>query len=345
MYKRLRVLSLASVVGMALVLFMGALVTKTGSGDGCGTDWPLCNGKFVPAYTIESMIEYSHRFVSGAVGLIVLLTAVAAFIGLKRNGEALLFAFGTLFFTVLQAILGAFAVVWPQSDFVMALHFGFSLIAFSTALLFAVGVRSGKYVPDRAEHAGTPRGLEKGGTAQPAAASYTPGFRKLVWAVTAYCYVVVYIGAFVRHTDSYAGCIGWPLCNGKLIPELTGAVGIAFYHRLAALLLLIAIGYTVYRAFKEKGSTPHMLSAARWSFALIALQVASGATIVWTLGNDWYLLTALIHVVIVSGLFGVLCYMCLLVWRSARVPKTKPLSVQHAAVPGTRIGRPGEGNT
>jgi len=34
--------------------------------------------------------------------------------------------------------------------------------------------------------------------------------------------------------------------------------------------------------------------------------------------------------------------MCLLVWRSA---EAKPLFVQHAAVSGSRIGRPGEGNT
>ena len=51
-------LAAATSIGMFLVLVNGALVTKTESGRGCGDDWPLCNGKFVPAYTLESMIEY-----------------------------------------------------------------------------------------------------------------------------------------------------------------------------------------------------------------------------------------------------------------------------------------------
>ena len=32
-------------VGMFLVLLMGATVTSTGSGEGCGRSWPLCNGR------------------------------------------------------------------------------------------------------------------------------------------------------------------------------------------------------------------------------------------------------------------------------------------------------------
>ncbi|MDF2661575.1 MAG: hypothetical protein K0Q94_4366, partial [Paenibacillus sp.] len=36
MGKHLRWLSMGSAIGMGLVLFMGALVTKTESGEGCG---------------------------------------------------------------------------------------------------------------------------------------------------------------------------------------------------------------------------------------------------------------------------------------------------------------------
>ena len=68
-----------------------------------------------------------------------------------------------------------------------------------------------------------------------------PFYRKLVWFITIYTYIVVYIGAFVRHTDSSGGCVGWPLCNGEFIPELTGATGIAFIHRVAAMLVFLLI--------------------------------------------------------------------------------------------------------
>lgn len=315
MGKRLYGLALASVIGMGVVLFMGALVTKTGSGDGCGTDWPLCNGRFVPAYTIESMIEYSHRFVSGIVGLLVLAAAIGTYMKLRHSGEAMLFAFGALFFTVLQAILGALAVVFPQSDAVMALHFGFSLLAFATSLLLAVGIRTGAYVPS---------GANSGGRSASSVRRDGPGripanMRYWIWGATVYSYIVVYIGAFVRHTESSGGCMGWPLCNGAIVPSLEGAAGIAFIHRVAAALLLVVIAVILVKAKRlDNGSDGLLLAAARWSLWLTVAQIASGASIIWTLTSDWYLLTALIHVVLVSGLFGVLCYMCLLAWRSAR---------------------------
>ena len=57
--RTLKWLTLLTCIGMFLVLIAGVIVTKTDSGRGCGDDFPLCNGKFVPAYTLESIIEYS----------------------------------------------------------------------------------------------------------------------------------------------------------------------------------------------------------------------------------------------------------------------------------------------
>ena len=48
MNKGLKWVSILTTVGMFLVLIMGALVTKTGSAEGCGNTWPLCHGKFAP---------------------------------------------------------------------------------------------------------------------------------------------------------------------------------------------------------------------------------------------------------------------------------------------------------
>src|SRR5216684_2572943 len=77
MARALRWLALATTLGMFLVLMMGAAVTNTGSAEGCGRSWPLCNGQFVPEFTVSTAIEYSHRAVTGVEGLLVLvLTAV-----------------------------------------------------------------------------------------------------------------------------------------------------------------------------------------------------------------------------------------------------------------------------
>ncbi|UOQ50659.1 COX15/CtaA family protein [Gracilibacillus caseinilyticus] len=57
------------------VLLQGAVVTKTGSGQGCGTTWPLCFGKVIPYNpTLETIIEYTHRLISSVAGILVLIT-------------------------------------------------------------------------------------------------------------------------------------------------------------------------------------------------------------------------------------------------------------------------------
>ena len=66
---------LATII-MTFVQLGGALVTKTGSEDGCGSSWPLCNGALLPEnLPIQTIIELSHRAVS-AISLIVVLWLV-----------------------------------------------------------------------------------------------------------------------------------------------------------------------------------------------------------------------------------------------------------------------------
>src|ERR1700749_3808965 len=44
------------------VILWGAYVRATGSGAGCGSHWPLCNGSFIPRpERIQTLIEFTHR--------------------------------------------------------------------------------------------------------------------------------------------------------------------------------------------------------------------------------------------------------------------------------------------
>lgn len=57
-----------------LVILWGAVVRATGSGAGCGSSWPTCNGDVVPlAPTLKTSIEFGHRLTSGLSALAVLL--------------------------------------------------------------------------------------------------------------------------------------------------------------------------------------------------------------------------------------------------------------------------------
>lgn len=138
MKRSLQVFSVLTTIGMFLVLIAGALVTNTGSADGCGNTWPLCNGEFRPLASLASLIEYSHRAITGVVGIMVGVLAIWTWRTFRHRRDVKWLSVSSLFFVFLQSGLGAAAVVWPQSEAVLALHFGFSLLAFSSVLLLSV---------------------------------------------------------------------------------------------------------------------------------------------------------------------------------------------------------------
>ncbi|MBP1992025.1 cytochrome c oxidase assembly protein subunit 15 [Paenibacillus eucommiae] len=308
-----------SAIGMFLILIMGALVTKTDSGRGCGDDWPLCNGKFIPAYTISSFIEYSHRLVVGVVTLLLMATIILVFRYVKRK-DAKLFVTGAVLFTIIQAIMGAMAVNSPQSATILALHFGLSLLAFACTLLLAlVFTKWGGYASPYGLEAISEKKLPLSfgnlkSTAQPVkSGSITGGFRIMVWGTAVFCYVVVYLGAFVRHSESSGGCAGWPLCNGQIIPEISGATGIVFTHRVAALLLFICILTLFLISKKSTDYSDRWVQGSKWTLILVLTQIISGAIVTWAIGDELlYLLTGMIHAVIIACLFGMLSYLCVL---------------------------------
>lgn len=320
MLKFTRHLALWTTIGMLFVLLGGALVTKTGSGAGCGDDWPLCNGKFVPAYTIESMIEYSHRIVSGIVGIMVLAIFLIVWMKFKQRKDAKFFAAVTLFFTIFQAGLGAGAVMWGQNDFIMASHFGFSLIAFAASLLLTFVLRDvHKAAPEQRWH------LNLDDRRVPIKVE----FRGLVWVTTLFTMYVVYMGALIRHTDSTSGCVGWPLCNGDWIPDMSNSsIAISFIHRIASVLLLLVIAGMAWIALRDYGHVKEIRFSAKASIILIVLQIFSGGSVALSLFSDLgFLLTSLVHTVLVACLFGILCYLCALTWQwRERVEPTKSVT-------------------
>jgi heme a synthase len=57
------------------VILWGAYVRASGSGAGCGSHWPLCNGEVIPRLpATATLIEFSHRLTSGLalIGVVIL---------------------------------------------------------------------------------------------------------------------------------------------------------------------------------------------------------------------------------------------------------------------------------
>src|SRR5690625_1491993 len=123
MIRILKSLSIVSTIGMLFILLGGALVTKTDSGAGCGSSWPLCNGQLIPTdLSPELIIEYSHRLVSTIMGVTVLALSILSWKFLGHVREVKFLAVLSTFFLILQGLIGAAAVKWGQSSFVLAAH-------------------------------------------------------------------------------------------------------------------------------------------------------------------------------------------------------------------------------
>lgn len=105
-------LAVTALVANVVVILQGAVVRATGSGAGCGSHWPSCNGNFVPLNpTLETGIEFSHRLLSLAVlALGVWLLVRARRMRAERPGLA---AFATLSFVflVIEALIGGATVL------------------------------------------------------------------------------------------------------------------------------------------------------------------------------------------------------------------------------------------
>jgi heme A synthase len=96
-----------------LVIVWGAYVRASGSGAGCGSHWPLCNGQLIPhTGLLTTSIEFAHRITSG----ICLILAVAiAWVGVRhfaRGSAVRKSAIAVLGFTLMEAVIGAGLVLF-----------------------------------------------------------------------------------------------------------------------------------------------------------------------------------------------------------------------------------------
>lgn len=91
-----------------VVIVWGAFVRASGSGAGCGSHWPDCNGEIVPrAESIETAIELTHRLTSGVALLLVVLQLVWAFRAFPSRHLVRRASAAAMVLMLLEAALGA----------------------------------------------------------------------------------------------------------------------------------------------------------------------------------------------------------------------------------------------
>jgi len=261
------VLSLvAAAYTYALVVF-GGIVRITGSGLGCGDDWPRCNGEWIPEFTFETLIEYTHRLLAAGIGVVVL--GVFAYALMKRSAPGVSGRGGLVrplglasVLLVFQALLGAITVRLELPPAVTVAHFVTAMIFMGT--LITAAVRGGVFGE-----------IEPG--SRPATSKAT------TWALTtaAVGLIVVAFGAVTANTPGAPpACMGFPLCSGQLFPP-AGVVPaeIHWAHRVAAFSLLF-IAFAAAMAASRAGAAKPVRRAAWVSAWLVALQIVVAAALV-----------------------------------------------------------------
>ena len=109
-FRKLAAIALATTLA---VILWGAFVRATGSGAGCGSHWPTCNGEVIPrGRGVATLIEFTHRATSGIAFLIVALQLVWALRAFPAGHPARGGAAASMFFMVTEAAVGAGLVLF-----------------------------------------------------------------------------------------------------------------------------------------------------------------------------------------------------------------------------------------
>ena len=121
------------VIYTLLIILWGAYVRATGSGAGCGRHWPTCHGQIIPRpESIETVIEYTHRITSAALGILIIILVVWAWRLFGRQAKATRYAIWSFVFVIVEGLLGAglvlFELVAQDSSVARAVAMGIHLV-------------------------------------------------------------------------------------------------------------------------------------------------------------------------------------------------------------------------
>src|SRR5438094_3256751 len=186
-------LAAATAAATFVLLFVGGLVTSTGSGLAV-PDWPLSFGQVFPPMVGGVLFEHGHRLVAALVGCLTLVLALWIAVGeprpmVRAAGRLALFA------VVLQGVLGGVTVLYKLPLAVSVAHACLGQMFFCLTVALAVLTGTEWRAP------------------LPAASSALPA---VAGATTALVFGQLLLGAFVRHMGAGLAIPDFPLAFGRL---------------------------------------------------------------------------------------------------------------------------------
>jgi cytochrome c oxidase assembly protein subunit 15 len=266
---RLRQLSYAALAVAYAHLVFGAIVRISGSGMGCGDNWPKCHGYwFPPMDRPDLVVEVSHRYLASL--LTATLAALAAVAWLRRaepgvggRGGVLRSALGALVVVLVTALLGALTVRLGNPPWATVAHWTLAMTLL--AVLVTTAIRAGALGGESA-------------LMQTAGAASAKTLRGALAAAGIAFLAVALGGLTAKYPGASIACRTFPLC-GRNPEVVSGAVHVQLSHRaLAFLLFLHLLGLSV--VLRRRPDALVVKRAAQIALTLAAIQIALAAAMV-----------------------------------------------------------------
>ena len=263
------------------LIFVGGLVTSTGSGLAV-PDWPLSYGTLFPPMVGGVFYEHGHRMVAATVGFLMLILTLSLARWEKRRWVRILgwAALGTV---IAQGVLGGITVLFFLPMPVSVSHGILAQTFFILTILIAYSQSQERLLREGEER------------------KESSSFLRGALGLTALVYVQLIIGAIMRHTHSGLAIPDFPTMGGAWIPSFNetmlktinswrldwdlgpvslGQMGIHFAHRLWALVIAVFAVYLTGQTWKYDRGHTRMIKSILMMDALVAAQIVLGITTV-----------------------------------------------------------------
>lgn len=285
-------LALVTFAATLALIFIGGLVTSTGSGLSV-PDWPLSYGMLMPPMVGGVFYEHGHRMAASAVGALTLVLAFWTWRSESRRGVRRL-AWGALAAVVAQGILGGLTVIYLLPTPISVAHA-------CLAQTFLCLVITLAYSTSREWLAAAPT-LD------------LSGMRNATVIASAVVFSQLFLGAVMRHTGAGLALPDFPLLMGRGLPPFAEpGVVVHFAHRLFALAVTAAVlnlGLRAWRSGDARFTRPALL-------ALVLTLVQIGLGVATVLTRKAVLLTTA-HVATGAAILGTCFFLALRAFRLTR---------------------------
>jgi heme a synthase len=247
-------------------LVFGAIVRISGSGMGCGDNWPKCYGHWFPPLDQPTLVvEWTHRLLAALLLVALVSLAIGAWRrrdepGVRGAGGVLALAGTAPLLWFAPALLGAVTVFLGNPPYATAAHWMVAMLM--VAVITAIAVRAGALGGDRAR---VERLTKKGA-------------RTATFAAVLAFIAVTMGGLTAKVPFGSVACTSFPLC-GTNAAAPASAVQIQLTHRIfATFLLLQLIGAVV--AMRGRDEAPVVRRAAWTALVFAVAQFVVAASMV-----------------------------------------------------------------